>query len=326
MAWAISPDTNSAKANLECGSLAAVIAMQIVDCKWMIECRVKRATAVAPAIALLAGATLLTCGASPQAAVAPEGAQHSYLGFDRNTYPGDAALPVLRKTFTFASYWLSPPPGEKTNTWRGKRELFRAQGFGFLVLYCGRDSKEFKNVAGAVAKGVQDGKNAAAAAKTEAFAPGTIIFLDIEEGGRLPATCHAYLHAWHDELARAGFSSGVYCSGMPVKESPGLTITTADDIRDNAASHDFVIWAYNDACPPSPGCAFPENPPSPSSSGIGNATVWQFAQSPRRKEFTARCPAKYAPDGNCYSPKDTAHKWFLDVNSATSPDPSGGAK
>jgi len=326
MAWAISPDTNSAKANLERGSPAAALAMQNSSNNSMIEGRAKPPTATLPVIALLAGAIFLVLSVSPHAAVAPKSTQSFYLGFDRNTYPGDAAIPVLRKTFTFASYWLSPPPGEKTNTWRGKRELFRAQGFGFLVLYRGRDSKEFKNVAGAIAKGVQDGKNAAAAAKSEAFAPGTIIFLDIEEGGRLPAAYHAYLHAWHDELAKAGFSSGVYCSGMPVKESPGLTITTADDIRDNAASHDFVIWAYNDACPPSPGCAFPENPPSPSSSGIGNATVWQFAQSPRRKEFTAHCPAKYAPDGNCYAPSDTAHKWFLDVNSATSPDPSGGAK
>jgi hypothetical protein len=300
--------------------------MQKVDDNSMRERTSNLRVVAIPAVAILVVANFLAFGISPQAAMAPKSSQNFYLGFDRNIYPGDAALPTLRKTFTFASYWLSPPPGEKTNTWRGKRKLFLAQGFGFLVLYRGPDSKEFKNEAGAIAKGVQGGRNAVAAAKAEGFAPGTIIFLDIEEGGRLPATYHAYLHAWHDELTKAGFSSGVYCSGMPVKESPGLTITTADDVRDNAASHDFVIWAYNDACPPSPGCAFPENPPSPSSSGIGNATVWQFAQSPRRKEFTARCPAKYAPDGNCYAPSDTAHKWFLDMNSATSPDPSGGAK
>src|SRR5712692_5001349 len=67
--------------------------------------------------------------------------KRSYLGFDRNIYPGDAALPVLRKTFTFTSYWLSPPPGEKTNTWSGKRELLRSQGFGFVVLFRGREEK-----------------------------------------------------------------------------------------------------------------------------------------------------------------------------------------
>jgi len=103
--------------------------------------------------------------------------------------------------------------------------------------------------------------------------------LDIEEGGRLPASYHAYLGVWSEELTRAGYHPGVYCSGMPVKEEPGVTITAADDIRNDAASRDITIWAYNDSCPPSPGCTFPQDPPPPSSSGIGYAAVWQFAQS-----------------------------------------------
>lgn len=261
----------------------------------------------------------------PSAQVAPN-QSHSYLGFDRNIYPGDAALPILRKTFVFSSYWLSPPPGEKRNTWKGKRELLLSHRFGFLVLYRGRDSSELRNETDAKAKGIQDANAAAAVAKEEGFFPGTIIFLDIEEGGRLPDTYHLYLRAWSEELKRAGFVAGVYCSGIAVKEEAAVTITTAEDIRSQPPLHEIVIWAYNDACPPSPGCAFPENPPAPSASGIGYAAVWQFAQSPRRRKFTAHCPAKYAADGNCYAPGDTAHAWFLDVNSAASPDPSGGAK
>jgi len=111
------------------------------------------------------------------------------------------------------------------------------------------------------------------------------------------------------------------------KRMPGVhCVVTADDIRNHAASREITIWAYNDFCPPSPGCAFPQDPPPPSSSGIGYAAVWQFAQSPRRKEFTAHCPASYHKDGNCYAPGDIAHAWFLDVNSAASPDPSGGVR
>jgi len=250
----------------------------------------------------------------------------AYLGFDRNIYPGDSSLPILRKSFVFTSYWLSPPPGEKANTWKGKRELLLSHGFGFLVLYRGRESRELKNEAAAKRIGFQDAKNAAAAAKSEGFASAAIIFLDIEEGGRLPANYHAYLAVWSEELTRVGYHPGVYCSGMLVSEGHGATITTADDIRNDAATRDISIWVYNDFCPPSPGCAFPQDPPPPSSSGIGYAAVWQFAQSPRRKEFTAHCPAKYAPDGNCYAPNDSAHKWFLDVNTAASADPSGGAK
>jgi hypothetical protein len=38
-------------------------------------------------------------------------AQNStYLGFDRNDYPGDANLHVLRQTFSFTGYWLNNPP------------------------------------------------------------------------------------------------------------------------------------------------------------------------------------------------------------------------
>ncbi len=253
-------------------------------------------------------------------------ADRSYLGFDRNLYPGDSSLPVLRKSFAFTSYWLSPPPGEKQNTWKGKRELLLSQGFGFLVLYRGRDSSELKNESDATRKGTQDAGPAVTAAKQEGFAAETIIFMDIEEGGRLPAAYHGYLRAWSEQIKRAGFLAGAYCSGIPVKEEPGVTITTADDIHNQVPLHEMVIWAYNDACPPSPGCSFPENPPAPSTSGIAYAAVWQFAQSPRRKQFTAHCPAKYAADGNCYAPGDTTHSWFLDVNTATSPDPSGGAK
>jgi len=256
---------------------------------------------------------------------APEPSR-SYLGFDRNVYPGDTALPVLQKTFAFASYWLSPPPGEKLNTWKGKRELLVSHGFGFLVLYAGRDSSELKAETDAKEKGSQDAKASAAAAREEGFAPGTIIFLDVEEGGRLSPAYHEYLGVWSEELKRAGFLAGVYCSGIPVKEEAAVTVTTAEGIRKHGPLHEMVIWAFNDVCPPSPGCGFPRNPPAPSASGISYAAVWQFAQSPRRKERTALCQSKYAPDGNCYAPGDTAHKWFLDVNTATSADPSGAGK
>ena len=284
------------------------------------------------------GAVLLLALFIASSALAPRGAApRSYLGFDRNVYPGDAALPILRKTFAFSSYWLSPPPGEKANTWKGKRELLRSLGFGFLVLYRGPQISELQQTwsesrfnrsdrlkAQAAKRGTGDARDAAAAAKKEGFPSHTVIFLDIEEGGRLPAVYHAYLRAWAGQLAHANYHAGVYCSGMPVSEGRGATIITADDIRNNIGSRDLVYWVYNDSCPPSPGCVAPQNPPPPSKSGIPYAQIWQFAQSPRRKEFTARCAATYHTDGNCYGPGDTVHSWFLDINSANSTDPSHG--
>ena len=274
----------------------------------------------------LLGQVLFLCGLAvaptlaPQTAKAPSPA--SYLGFDSNDYPGDDALPSLRKTFSFTSYWLGAPPGEKRSTWQGKRALLASQGFGFLVLFNGRESRQLKSAFYARQMGVMDADSAANLARGEGFPDGTVIFLDIEEGGRLPNNYHQYVSAWGDTLEIAGFRAGVYCSAIPVEEGQGVHITTAEDIQAHVTSPVLVYWVYNDACPPAPGCAFPANSPPPAQSGFSPATFWQFAQSPRRKEFTMRCAASYAPDGNCYAPGDARHRWFLDANVATTPDPS----
>jgi hypothetical protein len=277
-------------------------------------------------VSLVAAVFLAASGAPRVANSHADEVPHTYLGFDRNIYPGDAAVPVLRKTFTFTGYWLSPPPGEKTNTWLGKRKLLHSQGFGFMVLYRGRDSSEFKKSADASQKGTLDARNVATAAENEGFARGTVIFLDIEEGGRLADLYHAYLRAWADALVEAGYRSGVYCSGMPVDEGGGVSIITADDIRNHIGARGILYWVYNDACPPSPGCATLQNPPPPSASGISYAAIWQFSQSPRRKQFTAHCAATYHTDGNCYVLGDTTHAWHLDINTASSPDPSAAVR
>ncbi len=276
-------------------------------------------------LVLIAGAQFLRGSEVSIAELESRTLGRAYLGFDLNTYPGDDALPILRKTFSFAGYWLSPPPGARQNTWAGKRHLFLSQKFGFLLLYRGPRTRELKSSSQAGNRGTADAVNAAATAKREGFPSHAIIFLDIEEGGRLPAKYHVYLRAWVDVLARAGYRAGVYCSGMPVNEGNGVTIVTSDDIRNNLGKRELAYFVYNDACPPSPGCVVPHNPPSPSASGIPYAAGWQFAQSPRRKQFTARCAATYHADGNCYGPGDTTHSWFLDLNSAATPDPSSGS-
>ncbi len=276
----------------------------------------------------LIGAALiaLACSVRMRAHSRQPQARRAYLGFDRNIYPGDEAMRSLRHDLAFSGYWLSAPPEEKTDTWSGKREFMRSLGFGFLILYRGRVERELRNATMAYSLGEADAEAAEQAAKSEGFPPNIIIFLDIEEGGRLSAAYHSYIRAWLWTLTQMDYQGGFYCSGIPVKEDANRTITTADDITDFLAgkSRAFTIWAFNDVCPPSPGCTFPEEPPPPPLSGDSMANVWQYAQSPRRKERTAHCASSYRADGNCYAPGDTQHSWFLDVNSASSPDPSNG--
>ena len=244
--------------------------------------------------------------------------QRSFPGFDRNDYPGDSSLKELHKTFDFAGYWLNNPPGAKANTWAGTRAKVEAAGFGFLVLFNGRLDRELRANAGGL--GRSDAQAAIASARREGFPAGTIIFLDQEEGGGMLPEQNAYLFAWVDEVARGGFRAGVYCSGIAFKQKGGVSVVTAEDIRSNAGKREITFWVANDGCPPSPGCVA-EGYPGPRGSGIDFAEVWQFAQSPRRKEVAGKCRG-YAEDGRCYAP---AGKMVdVDLNVATSADPSHG--
>ncbi len=258
---------------------------------------------------------------------APEAA--TYLGFDANEYPGDAALPRLKQTFAFAGYWLNPPPGEEPgeakNDWAGKRDILLQNGFGFLVLFNGRWQRELKNPDHAASLGASDAKAAAEAARREGFPRGTVIFLDQEEGGSMSPEQMAYLLAWFDGVAAAGFRAGVYCSGIPVNEGGGNMAVTAEDIREHAEGRKITFFVYNDACPPAPGCVYSKIAPAPDDSGVKFAAIWQYAQSPGHRQYTKSCRATYDPDGNCYPPAASgAGPILLDLDSATSPDPSHG--
>jgi hypothetical protein len=246
----------------------------------------------------------------------------TYLGFDRNDYPGDSNLKALRQTFSYSGYWLNNPPGANKNTWSGHRPVLEAAGFGFLVLFNGRLFAEIKSTANAVRLGRSDAQNAASAARREGFPARTVIFLDQEQGGRMLPEQKAYIFAWVDGVTASGFRTGIYCSGIPAPDDGN--VVTAEDIRQRAGSRQIVYWAINDACPPAPGCVFPPHPPSPARSGVSFAEVWQFAQSPRRLDIAAHC-TNYGRDGECYAPGVTAaQKLHIDVNTANSADPSQG--
>ena len=266
---------------------------------------------------LFIAASLVMCGG---ATCGQGDKRHGYLGFDRNEYPGDAVMGELRKEFTFAGYWLTPAPGGKTNSWSGKRKVMRERGYGFLLLARGRAGGAVGEAASARKDGIADAREAARSARFEGFAGGAIIFLDIEEGGRLAAAYHVYLRTWADELVKSGFRPGVYCSGMVANEAGGAGMVTAEDIRTNEAPRKIAYWVFNDVCPPSPGCVAAVNPPLPEASGVRAAAVWQFVRSPRNKDSAAQCSG-YA-DENCYAAEDAGRKWHLDMNVAASANPS----
>jgi Rv2525c-like, glycoside hydrolase-like domain len=180
-------------------------------------------------------------------------------------------------------------------------------------------------VANAKKLGKSDAEDAVVAAWREGFPPNAVIFLDQEEGGRMLPEQKAYIYAWVGGVEKGGFDAGIYCSGIAFEESPGVKVVTAEDIRQHAGKRPITYFVTNDACPPSPGCAFPQRPPDPAQSGVSFAEAWQFAQSPRRKDIARGCPANYTPDGQCYAPGvDPGLHLHLDVETASTPDPSHG--
>ena len=262
-------------------------------------------------------------------------AQKTYVGFDRNDYPGDTNLAELRRDFRFSSYWLNNPPGAQRNSWAGKRALLKQTGFGFLVLFNGRLYGDLKGK-DATALGTADGKAAVTAALHEGFPRNTLIFLDQEEGGRLLLEQSAYLFAWADAVRSSGARAGIYCSGIEVPEG-SRKISTARNILDQEKARDaantreksapLTLWIANDQCPPSPGCTLqrPQMSKAAPADLASSTLVWQYAQSPRRNQFTSGCPKNYAADNRCYAPGMAQNAdTFVDLNVSSSPDPSSG--
>lgn len=249
------------------------------------------------------------------------------VGFDRNDYPGDDTMSSMHKTFSFTGYWLTNPPGESNNSWVGKRQLLRSQGWGFLVLANGKLDAEIlkaqKSGTSPAALGKHDAADVVAASEREGFPAQTILFLDQEEGGRLLDEQAAYLLGWTEAVAASKYRPGVYASGQRVEDSPGVWIDTIEDIRSRVKKgglHEVAIFNALDQCPPSSGCTLQPKPLS--TAPDPNLTVWQYSQSPRRPEITQSCGSTYAADGNCYAPGIPGI--FLDMDAADSADPSHG--
>jgi hypothetical protein len=248
-------------------------------------------------------------------------APQTYIGFDKNGYPGDGLLPALHQTFAFTGYWLNNPPGMSRNPWAGKRSVVRAAGFGFLILFNGRLDAELKN-RDAAALGRQDAAAAIAAAEADGFPRGAVIFLDQEEGGSLLPEAATYLGAWISTVKHSPNKPGVYCSGVPVPSGPKM-ISTAEDIATRFPGR--KLWIWNDQCPPSPGCVVPGKELNMKNSGFPSALVWQYARSPLDPETAAACRSTFATDSKCYAPglphSEAAH---IDLDASASPDPSHG--
>jgi hypothetical protein len=165
---------------------------------------------------LLAGcATLATAGA-PAA---------THAGFDVGRYPGEAALSAWKRAapYEWVGYYL-PAPCHRDSSWLGTRASLERAGWGVAILYVGQQAFQGDSTPPSAAgpilcsrtlltaeRGRTDAADAAARADAEGFAPGSVVFLDVEKMSGVPPEMATYYGAWTDEMLRDGrYLPGTY--------------------------------------------------------------------------------------------------------------------
>lgn len=216
-----------------------------------------------------------------------------HAGFDISEYPGDAVMAWLKANtnLVWCGYYLGGAPSHPDESWMGKRVALTAAGWGLAPLYVGEQDVPPGSEHPSAAKGRTDGHQAVALMTSEGFAPGTRIFLDLEDGSLL-SPLPAYTAAWIDAVNVGGFQGGVYCSHKIAQH--------VSDLRPGVP-----IWAFKvPTTDPhdSPGPPFRED--DPAGSGFAEAVAWQLDQH-----------------GTIHVPPAHGGRLTVDLDSASSPDP-----
>src|SRR5436853_2995941 len=172
--------------------------------------------------ALMVSAALFAFGAQSRVCSAPEESEKKYLGFDRNNYPGDDALPILRKTFAFSSYWISPPPGEKSNTWTRKRELLCSRGFGFVVLYQGPVAANLKLKPQPKPEELATERTLRPLRKQRASPPGQLFFWILKKADDFPTPTMPISRRGRKPSVRQDFAPVPIAQACPSRKSPAF--------------------------------------------------------------------------------------------------------
>ncbi|MBI1793339.1 MAG: DUF1906 domain-containing protein [Chloroflexi bacterium] len=235
-----------------------------------------------------------------------------YYGLDISGYPGDSQMSAFwtNTPFWYTGFYLAPAPHHPDSSWMTKRTYLKNLGWGFLVIYVGRQEGDGGLLT--YAQGQTDALSVSNLATQAGFPAGTTIFLDVEAGGGvLSSQLTSYIQGWVNKLDSSAtpFWAGVYCNFYKI----------ADLIKNAVGTDRCTFWCVNVNCTPSPGCNLPSPAPNPANCGVSYAVNWQFALSP--KPAGINCTGYTS--GQC---KQTYGGYSLnvDLDTATSQNPSNG--
>jgi hypothetical protein len=188
-------------------------------------------SAVADVAAKVAQAAAAVTGQT--ATIANNYEKGHYVGFDTHTYPGTMTMKAWKNTpgspYSWVGYYL-PSPCHDDKSWVGKRDTLSSMGWGMAVVYVGeqtwgktphalpdaqRDAIRRKNDCSAdlltADEGTRNADDATAKTKAQGFAPGSVVFLDLERMETIPPAMRDYYRAWTTRmLADSAFVPGFY--------------------------------------------------------------------------------------------------------------------
>ncbi|HKF72862.1 MAG TPA: glycoside hydrolase domain-containing protein [Stellaceae bacterium] len=192
-----------------------------------------------------------------------------FAGFDAADYPGDGVMAWLKAhtNLVWCGYYLGPAPSHGDTSWMGTRAAITALGMGIAPIYVGQQVTGPGSKSPSLAQGTTDGGEAADLMTSEAFTPGSCVYLDLENGPPLTQPLRDYVAGWYDAVSARGFQPGVYCSHA-----------FADQIHQLRSG--ARIWAFkvSTVTPhPVPGTNFPTS--DPAGCGYTGAFAWQLGQN-----------------------------------------------
>jgi hypothetical protein len=195
-------------------------------------------------------------------------------GFDTGSYPGDAAITAwaTHSPYAFVGFYFDAPCHTTASfkSWSGKSAFVKSTGLGLAVVYVGfqQDGCGKNNLSRA--NGIAHGNDTIAKFAAEGFAPGTIVFLDVEAfNGAISANMQDYVRGWLSALLDDGsVSPGIYC---PAAKANALRLTAAQEYAGHGQPGGApAFWIVKVGNP-----GFDPATSSPTGSGVPFANVWQ---------------------------------------------------
>jgi Domain of unknown function (DUF1906) len=138
----------------------------------------------------------------------------AFPGFDTGSYPGDEVMDHwFNNPYVFTGYYLeSPCHNANTFTpWQGHMADLRQIGWGFVVVYVGRQAVGCGSSMLSRAQGLNDAIDAISKAQIDAMPNDTTIYLDIEVMDTVSPAMIDYLQGWLAGILHDGtYKPGVY--------------------------------------------------------------------------------------------------------------------